>query len=128
MRSQVPSFCHSWKYQKAVFQYGNSAGRARHVTPWRTTYTIASRIARREYFGGRPPGLLAGTRGSRTDHSASVSRAGKVVMTDWRVVLMPWKLPLTDQRIQGYFPHGHLRPVPFCSRVGRIGSSQLESL
>ena len=30
-RPQVPSFCHSSKYQKAVFQCGRSAGSARHV-------------------------------------------------------------------------------------------------
>jgi hypothetical protein len=107
MRSQVPSCCHSWKYQKAVFQWGRSLGMARHVHPWRTAYRMASRIARRVYFGGRPPGLLAGTRGSRTAHSASVSRAGNSVAVDIRVVLMPPKVHLTDQHIQGYFPNGH---------------------
>ena len=57
-------------------------------------------------FGGRPPALLAGTRGSRTAHSASVSRAGYTVAVDIRVGFIPPKLALTDQWIQGYFPHG----------------------
>src|SRR3954469_8977402 len=80
---------------------------ARHVHPWRTAYRMASRMARRAYLGGRPPPLRAGTRGSRTAHSASVIRAGNSVAVDIRVLLMPPKVTLTDQRIQGYFPNRH---------------------
>jgi hypothetical protein len=36
-------------------------------------------------------------------HCSSVSRAGNAVAFDIRVVLMPDKVTLTDQRIQGYF-------------------------
>src|SRR5262249_56966509 len=73
-----------------------------------TAYGMASRIAGRVYFGGRPPGLWAGTRGSRTAHNSSLIRAGYAEAVDIRVGFMPAKLPLTDQRIQGYFPHRHL--------------------
>ena len=65
---------------------------------------IASTKSRRLYFGGRPPGLLAGTNGSRIAHCSSVSRVGNAEAFDIRVVFMPNKLTLTHQRIQGYFP------------------------
>src|SRR6516165_8032845 len=66
---------------------------------------MASRMARRLYLGGRPPGLSAGTNGPRMAHNSSVRRSGKTVMRDIRVGFMLDKITLTDQRIQDYFPN-----------------------
>ena len=110
IRSQVPSLCHSWKYQKAVFQYGNSAGQRPPGAPRRTTYRTASTRSRRLYFGGRPPRLVGRDQGLQ-DGPLGVGQPGRVLArrTDIRVGFMPPKLALTNQRIQGYFPTGSLR-------------------
>jgi hypothetical protein len=53
---------------------GNSTGSCRHAIPPRTMYRMASTIARRQCFSGRPAVLAgAGNSGSRIAHSASVT-------------------------------------------------------
>src|SRR6516162_9522790 len=72
---------------------------------------MAARMARRLYLAGRPPGLPAGTRGSRMAHCSSVSRAGKAVVRNIRVGFMLQKVTWTDQRMQDYFPNRLLEPT-----------------
>jgi hypothetical protein len=48
-----------------------SPGSCRHAHPVRTTYKIASTIARHGCFSGRPPVLTGGSSGSITAHCSS---------------------------------------------------------
>jgi len=64
------------KYQHTVCLGGKSAGSCRHARPVRTTYKIASTIARRGCLSGRPPVLTCGNSGSITAHRATVMSEG----------------------------------------------------
>lgn len=70
------SCSHRLKYQYTVCQGGKSAGSCRHAHPARTTYKIASTIARRGCFSGRPPVLTCGSSGSITAHCSSLVSEG----------------------------------------------------
>ena len=73
----VTRACSHWlKYQYTVCQGGKSAGSCRHEHPARTTYKIASTIARRGCFSGRPPVLTDGNSGSMTAHCSSLVSDG----------------------------------------------------
>jgi hypothetical protein len=67
---------HRLKYQYTVCQGGKSAGSCRHAHPVHTTYKIASAIARRGCFSGRPPVLTGGSSGSITAHCSLLVSEG----------------------------------------------------
>jgi len=69
--------CSHWlKYQYTVCHGGKSAGSCRHEHPARTTYKIASTIARRGCFSGRPPVRTGGNSGSMIAHCSSLVSDG----------------------------------------------------
>jgi hypothetical protein len=77
MRRHTPARTQRTKIPYTVDAGGNSTGSCRQAIPPRTTYRIASRIRRRQYFSGLPPRPAAlpggGSSGSSTAHCASVS-------------------------------------------------------
>jgi hypothetical protein len=64
------------KYQYTVCHGGKSTGSCRHAHPVRTTYKIASTIARRGCFSGQPPKLTCGSSGSITTNCSSLVSEG----------------------------------------------------
>jgi hypothetical protein len=72
---------HRSKNAYAASHGGRSTGRARHSTPFLTTYATASHIARRSCTIGRPAAMVSSritsrARGSSTSHWASVRSEG----------------------------------------------------
>ena len=71
-RSQTPRRDHRMKICAAFHHGPNSVGIERHFAPFRHRQTIASTVRRRFDGGTLACGRQASTRGSSTDHSASV--------------------------------------------------------
>jgi hypothetical protein len=69
-------FSHCWNCQYTVCQGGKSTGSCRQEQPLRTTYKMASTIARRGCFGIRPGDLISGSIGSTISHWLSVKSDG----------------------------------------------------
>jgi len=80
MRCHAPPRAQRAKTAYTVPAGGNSTGSCRHAIPPPAMYRMASAIARRQCFSGRPPrpAVLPGAAnsGSRTAHSASVTDDG----------------------------------------------------
>ena len=77
MRCHAPPRAQRANTAYTVAAGGNSTGSCRHAIPPRTMYRMASTIARRQCFSGRPPrpAVLPGAAnsGSRIAHCASVT-------------------------------------------------------
>lgn len=73
IRSVTRRFSHCWNCRYTLCQGGKSTGSCRHEQTLRTTYKIASTIARRGCFGIRPGDLINGTSAppTRTTHRSS---------------------------------------------------------
>ena len=75
-RSQVPSCLHFRKYHHTVPQGGRSCGNARHVHPFRRTYTMPLTTSRRSTVRCLPSGFAGGSKGASSFHWSSLRSLG----------------------------------------------------